>query len=308
MADSGVMATGGGLIGYWKPDRRLDGYVSGYHRYVTSPPPGRPLRDVFYPGWVNLRFTIPGGDRWAVQLGRRRFDPVPAAALFGPSSCAGYVEAGAATMVGIGLTPMGWARLFGGNAATIANRILPIETALPAASALATIVSSASPAAALDAWFLDRLASRPAEPPEIAALFALIDDPAIDQVGTLLDRLGLDRRRLVMLSQRHFGFTPKLLLRRARFLRALVIVDRVDRGHWAAAARDAGYFDGSHFLRDCHQFLDRTLGAFVALDKPLNRAAARLRAQIIGAPMQALVTPEAIAPRSPAPPTLHSSP
>jgi hypothetical protein len=83
-----------------------------------------------------------------------------------------------------------------------------------------------------------------------------------------------------------------LLLRRARFLRALDAIRTLDRGSWTGAINDAGYWDGSHFLRDCHAFLGQSLGDFEAMARPINRISMRRRDEILGAPMQSLTIPK----------------
>ena len=94
---------------------------------------------------------------------------------------------------------------------------------------------------------------------------------------------------LERLAARAFGFPPKLLLRRARFLRSLHAVRRVE-SHDRNTAIDPGYTDYSHFVRDAHTFLGMSPGAFLKLDRPLFRQSAMLRDQILGAPAQALGT------------------
>lgn len=51
---------------------------------------------------------------------------------------------------------------------------------------------------------------------------------------------------------------------------------------------EAGYYDHSHFLRDCRLFLGMPLRDFARLPKPMAEISMRLRAQVLGAPTQAL--------------------
>jgi len=93
-------------VDYWLPDPRLGDLVSGYHRYAVTLGPGERHLDVFFPAWANIRFRV-AGEHWRMRLGENRFD-VPDAALFGPTSHAGYSEGESGTVVGAGLTPLGW--------------------------------------------------------------------------------------------------------------------------------------------------------------------------------------------------------
>ncbi|MBV9929470.1 MAG: AraC family transcriptional regulator [Alphaproteobacteria bacterium] len=285
MADAGTDRL---TIDYVQPDPRLTPYVSGYHRYALRLDPGERHGDVFFPGWINLRFSLEA-EPWQVRLGRRAF-PVPEAALFGPSRHAGYVDAGRGTLLGAGLTPLGWARLFGGDVSLHADRIAPLDRLLgPDTETLAARLGAGEPFAdVLDSYFLARLAATPTEPPEVAALFSALGGVAADSVIDLGRLIGTSPRTLNRVSRTAFGFTPKVLLRRARFMRALLAALAVERGGWAEAIAAAGYYDHSHFLRDCRLFLDMPLGEFAALPKPLAERSLRLRAAALGAPAQAL--------------------
>ena len=276
-------------LAYWKPYAALLPYVSGYHRYVLRLPAGERRDDVFYPGWANIRFLL-DAEPVSVRLGRRRFDRLPPAALFGPTSHAGYSSAGSGTMVGAGITPVGWARLIGGGADRHADRIGSLAAVLEeAAEALrAELQEGADPAELFDRFFLDLLAKRPPESPRVAELFTLLGDPAIRTSAELAARMEVSGAVLARLARANFGFTPKLLLRRTRFMRVLLRAHQVERGHWHDLLFDAGYHDQSHFVRDCHLFLDMPLSHYMALAKPTAEASLRLRTQILGAPVQSL--------------------
>jgi hypothetical protein len=277
---------------YWRPDAKLAPYVSGYHLYSIRLEPGERVDDVFFPAWINIRFTL-DADPWRVRFGRRLFDPVPSAALFGPTSHAGYSNGGSGILIGAGITPAGWARLFARNASLLADRVVPLEQLL-GADALrlrARLDAGASPAETFDHWLLDRLDGSVPEAPEVGTLFAALGDSAVDTVAALEERLGVAGRALNRLSRVSFGFTPKLLLRRARFMRALMGAVALGRGRWSEAIGPAGYYDQSHFLRDCRLFLDMPLGEFVGRRKPLAELSMKLRTERLGAPAQALHRP-----------------
>ena len=89
------------------------------------------------------------------------------------------------------------------------------------------------------------------------------------------------------MSLRAFGFTPKLLMRRARFLRSLHAVAQAPVAARATAI-DPSYTDYSHFVRDAQHFLGMSPQAFLKLDTPLLRQSLALRQSVLGAPAQAL--------------------
>ena len=279
-------------VEFWQPAPALRRYVSGYHRYVLRrAPDAEPFRDVFFPSWANIRFSL-GAEPWSLALDRRRFDPIPDSAFFGPSSHAGYVTAGSGTLIGLGLTPAGWARLHGGDLSRLADRVVALDEVFPGWSVLhGRLAAGASPSTLFDGLLTQHLGHAALESPAIDVILARLLNPAIEKVADLGEGLDLNGRRIARLTRTCFGFTPKLLLRRARFLRALDAIRATDRGHWTRAINDAGYWDGSHFLRDCHLFLGRSLGEFMAMDRPINRASMLRRNEILGATMQSLHKP-----------------
>lgn len=276
-------------IGYWRPHPDLAAYVSGYHRYVISLAPGERLPDLFFPGWANLRFSFPEAP-WSLRLGHRTFDPVPVNAVFGATSRAGYSDCGSGVLVGAGLTPAGWARLIARPAAPFADRVVDMADAIgEAADELRRRMDRGGAVVeAFDGWFLERLAGTPPEDPRIARLTALLGEVGAASVAGLAARIGLSEAGLAALSKAHFGFTPKLLTRRARFLRALMQIQLVEQGRWWETVASAGYYDQSHFVRDCRLFLDTTLRSFMARPKAMATASIELRQKVLGAPIQSL--------------------
>lgn len=270
-------------VAYWPPDAALARYVTGYHRYRVNMPPGTEMRDVLFPSWGTLRFSLDDPAPWSIARGPRTFDPMPEAALDGPSSYAGYTRATRGTTVGVGILPSGWAWLIGRDAAAFANRVVPLDTVFADAPALhAALAAAPSPKPVLDAWLLAKFAGLGEVDPVIARLEAMLDDPAITRIEMIEEALGVSGRALGKIAKRHFGFTPKLLLRRKRFLRALAAV-LAGQGNGGEVALEAGYWDRSHFLRDSNQFLGCSIREFRTRQGPLNAMAMRVRAEVLGA-------------------------
>ena len=278
-------------VDYWLPDPRLEGLVSGYHRYAVDLPPGERHLDVFFPGWANLRFHV-AGNHWRVRLGGESFD-VPRAALFGPTSRAGYSEGGNGTVVGAGITPLGWYRLTRRDASDFADRIVPLGDLLgPEMAQLSE--AAAAPREEIkdrfDAIFLRLLRQPRPDEARVARAHRYLMEPGRGDVAEMAERLGLSHRTLNRIARTAFGFGPKLLVRRARFLRSLMALRGASTENWASRI-ESSYYDHSHFNRDAQEFLGMSPGEFLRLPKPLNDASARLRTQILGAPAQALLQP-----------------
>ena len=282
-------------LDYARPAPALVPFVFGYHLYQVEAPDGVTHHDVGYPSWANIRFQIDGAP-FAVTIGNRHYDPVPHASLFGPTSRAAFLRTSHGLVVGIGLTPLGWTRLIGGGADRYADRITPLGQLFDVdelARSLAGIASIGAAAVLFDAFLTERMARPRRNEPVVAAMQAALVEPEAWSVAALAEALALDSRRLARLSRAHFGFTPKLLLRRARFMRTLLkMVD--DEGRPYIDKIDRAYHDQSHFVRDCQYFLSMSPRRFLSMSRPMNSESMRRRRQILGASVQTLHRPGTI--------------
>lgn len=281
---------------YWQPAEHLRGLVSGYHLYAVAAPSGQIHRDVFQPAWANLRFRLNEDADWRVRMRDGEWIQTSPVTMFGPSSAVTWSESGTGLVVGAGILPRGWARLELGAAREWANRIGPLDRLAgePAENHhlhFCEVVEDDDVPRLFDEIFTAALKAPGRDDAAIGRVEAALVDPAIGTVGELAARTRLSLRALERLTYRAFGFTPKLLLRRARFLRSLHAIRTVPPAD-RTAALDAGYTDYSHFVRDAQTFLGMSPGAFLRLDAPLLRESLALRAKVLGAPAQALaVTP-----------------
>ncbi len=276
----------------WPAPADLAPFISGYHLYAVGETRGEPHRGAFEPAWASLRIAVTEGSEWRVRAARGEWSSPPPVALFGPSSALTWSESESGILIGAGIRPRGWRRLFMQQASEWADRI-------DQAPALGRMVPDeirecfrqCSEDDAVPRLFnaLFRGALRPpaAADEAIARIEAALVDPAIDTVEGLTHVTGLHIRRLERLSLRAFGFPPKLLLRRARFLRSLHAIRAIGRGGGSTAI-DPGYTDHSHFIRDSHHFLGMSPQAFLEIDMPLLRDSLALRKTVLGTPAQAL--------------------
>lgn len=276
---------------FLRPAPALTGLISGYHIYRAGSPGGPVWEEIFFPGWANIRFVIEDGGWHAGSVGLP-LSPVPSASLFGPASRAIASRASGGVMAGIGITPLGWLRLFERPAADVADRIVPLaalvgEDAGVMLSACRTAASPGAIAAAFDSWLVGRL--RPARPsyPLAVRLFDYLltaHDIGIDEACAAT---GASPTRLRRAANDHFGFPTKLLLRRSRFLKSLMPLLAAPSGQWSNLI-DPGYFDYAHFVRDCRAFLGMSPRAFLALDRPMTLLSMQNRMRDLGAPVQGL--------------------
>lgn len=274
------------------PGPALARYLAGYHAYEVRAEPGERFEEIFFPAWANIRFIL-AGDGWAMRYRDVTFDAIPRASLFAPTSCAGFASFGAGHMFGVGVTPLGWARLIGGDASALVDTIMPLDAVFgPGTSALQSAIDAADGdfdrcVAALENFLLRRLESTTPEPPGTAAIMASLNDPAIPSVEDAAARLDMPEWKFSRVCRRDFGFAPKRLMRRARFMRTLMALREPSDLPWTERL-DAGYTDQSHFIRDAQDFLGMAPGQFLARVQPIAATSMAERTRVLGAPAQAL--------------------
>lgn len=279
-------------IRYDQPAAAIADYITGYHVYASKGPAATGQVEWFLPGTANIRVALDAGPI-AVRIARRTFGPLPPATLFGPTSSAMRTTTNGGTMIGIGISALGWARLFRAPAGRYRNQIVALDTVLgeERARALTAILAGSDRAGEvkplLDTFFAGLLGPVHPDEPVVRRLMALIVDDETHDLATAARLLNVEPHRLRRLSVRHFGFPPKMLLVRARFLRSFLGMFRTgDHADYSTIA--ASYFDTSHFLRDANTFLGMTPRRFMAMATPFLDASVRTRAAVLGAATQAL--------------------
>ena len=285
-------------VHFFMPSAALAPYVSTYYLTEIKLAPGDAVEDWLLPEWANLRFSS-GGD-WSSGLGDGPLEPMPRAILTGPTCQAQHFRlGGGARAWGVGLLPLGWLRLIGVPASGYIDRTVDLASepcCVPLAGLPAAVLrgepNPGEEAARIDAYLLDllgRTAPHPDEHRIRTAHTALIDE-GVASVAELAGRLGISSRSLERLSLRAFGFSPKLLLRRQRFLRSLAQFMLDPSLTWIRTL-DFHYVDQAHFVRDFRRFMGMSPRRYATLDHPVLRAAAQGRTAAAGAAVQALHRP-----------------
>lgn len=284
-------------VRFFMPSPTLAPYITTYYLTEVDIAPDARIEDWLHPEWANLRFAR--NDSWEAGIGTEPLRPMPHFIATGPTSLAARFRTGPTRIWGIGLLPLGWARLMGHSAINLADR--SCDGAATAAYAhfaplLDTIFTgSADPAAEaqrIDAFLLGLLDQRPPTEDEarIKAAHGALVDLDSGTVSEFAERIGLSPRSLERLSLRAFGFSPKLLLRRQRFLRSLAQFMLDPSLTWIRTL-DCQYVDQAHFVRDFKRFMTMSPSAYAALEHPVLRAAAQARTAAAGAAVQALHRP-----------------
>jgi AraC-like DNA-binding protein len=277
-------------VRFFLPHPSLRRAISTY--YVVEPPPdGQEFADLLHPEWANIRLVLDG--IWT--LGGKVSTASSQPELFGPTSRAIPIRGQGGAGLGIGILPHGWASLVDGSASDLADKVAPLTAFMGDIAAsefgkLRSCPDHEARAATLDRFFLARMAARPPCDDIVVLAHAVLMKPEIATVEEFADALGVSVRQAHRLSLRVFGFPPKLLLQRQRFLRTLAILrQNLDRP-WADLI-DARYYDQSHLARDFNRFMGMPPSEYFSLQRDMLEPAAVARITSVGQAMQGLQPP-----------------
>lgn len=243
------------------PRQELQPWVT-FHYVVTA---NGPVADFLYPEWGNLRFNL-GGDMIAMLPGYYAAGQ-QLATLFGPTDRAAAVTSTGGRIVGMGFTPLGWLRFLAEPADRLANAIRPLgdEFGPTAEDWRAQLLALGGDDDGIITQMDEVLAARLAQtaPPDATALrldAVLRTDPP--DVVEFASRMATSTRTLNRECLRVFGFPPKRLLRRQRFLETLGEV-RMHPDAKFIELLEERYFDQSHFIRDFRAFIGMSPRAYL---------------------------------------------
>lgn len=269
-------------------------YLSTIYLTEVSVPAGTRVGDYLHPEWANLRF-IEGETPLASVAGAPAV-ATPHFVATGPTSTATYFASGNMRAWGIGIVPLGWAKFIPLPADDLADRFSdgathPAFAAIaPLGEALRGVNDIEAAAAMIDDHFCTMLNDAPPDDPMILAAHRALVDDDLSTVADLSEKLGLSERSIERLSHRAFGFSPKLLLRRQRFLRSLARFMLDPSMAWIDTM-DHNYYDQAQFTRDFAKFMGMSPREYAARPKPILGAAAKARAVAAGAAVQGLHKP-----------------
>ncbi|MCX7284473.1 MAG: helix-turn-helix domain-containing protein, partial [Novosphingobium sp.] len=194
--------------------------------------------------------------------------------------------------------PLGWARFIGLPARDHADRIYPARD-MPFLAHLRPMIDAVfstrpdedAELARISSFFLGALAAgREEDDPRIIACHTALLDPEISTVAQMAEAARLPQHTLERICRRHFGFAPRLMLRRQRFMRSLVQYMLDPSLRWIGAI-DSHYHDQAQFVRDFHRFMGMSPSEYAASPKPILTEVMRARQEFMGSAVQALHSP-----------------
>ena len=293
----GVFARDFGLpdhtaLRYEQPAHALRELLPSYA--VLDSEPGFPhLEETWMlPSWAMI-WVVLAEDPISVSVGNRRYGELSSAILYGVTSSAMPVRSNGGVTIAIDISPLGWARFFKQSAETLRDRITPLKEVLPPSLVNELVNRLYHSDRALDVkGILDDIFLRalPAPHPDeamIADMIRILSATGRSDLSEASASLGIQPLKLRRLSQRYFGFPPKILQMRTRFLRIFLNMMINPCDDYESLISEF-YFDRSHFLRDSKRFLGMTPWQFLDLNTSYLTAALRARRLVMGVPTSSL--------------------
>lgn len=232
------------------------------------------VEDRLHPEWAGMRFTEYGSPPIASIMPEDIRETCPFV-VSGPTSRSIKFGLKRSRIWGLGLQPAGWAKYVSAPACELADRIVNanemdcFQVFTPILKEVyGTSLSPADTAQWINSYLLSQNHHKPHNEAVILACQEALRDPEIRDVAMLTEHLGIGRRTLERLCSRYFGFPPKMLLRRQRFLRSLARFMLESRNNWSQAL-DVQYFDHAHFVRDFRSFMGMTPTEYAAAPHPV---------------------------------------
>ncbi len=286
--------SGGLRLRLLRPPPDLAPYLSGYYR--TEVEEGTEVEDWLPPEEANLRTGQAAA--YEAVIGEGPMEGVPPAVLSGPTDRVTRLRITGGKFWGIGLTPAGWARILRTPVSDMANRFCDIHQSI-ADPALARMLDrlrrdgdDLDAAATLITETIRSLMGEPLDVDEtIQRVHAALLSEEVASVADLSAMAGMNPRTFERFCSRHFGFAPRILLRRQRFLRSLGKFMLDPSMRWINSL-DPHYWDQAHFIRDFRTTMRMKPSEFASLPHPISTAAVSVTKATAGVPMQALYRPD----------------
>ncbi|HVR90255.1 MAG TPA: helix-turn-helix domain-containing protein [Novosphingobium sp.] len=282
-------------VRFYPPPPELQRYFTTFYRADIAVSDGGKVTDQVQPEWANLRF-ITGSPINTETIGGDRLSDLRFVAT-GPSMQAVRFTIGTCRLWGIGLLPLGWAKFVGAPADALAD-VIADGSADPTfarfASLARTLIDGPDDVEQSLAAICHHFNAYRNEPvvdeARILAIHEAIIDPDVDTVSELVARVDAAQRTVERVCHRAFGFSPKRLLRRQRFMRSLTQFMLDPSLKWIGAI-DGSYHDQAQFVRDFREFMGMTPREYAATPHPILGAFMRERARVSGAAVQTLDSP-----------------
>ena len=251
----------------------LKPYFSALYKLEVRQVDAAPVLYCHYPDWTSFHF-LAEGEQLKVGVGD---EPMKVSGPFsakGPTSRALPIRFYKSHGWSFGLNPVGWARFGQGAASGVANCVVDGSNH-PQFAMFAPVLDivRATPgddegtARRIDRFLRDICPASSPHEEKVVTVHEALRNPEVGDVETLSEQLGYSRRTLERLSARFFGFPPKTLLRRQRFVRSLGKFLADPERSWSASL-DGHYVDQAHFVREFRAFMGMTPSGYAQIPHP----------------------------------------
>ena len=278
---------------FYAPPSQFDGCFTTFYQLALDCEDGGSISDYLQPEWANIRFfahSAPHAQIGSTMSERARFTAT------GPSSLPCKFELGTTRMWGIGFLPLGWARFVDADAAEWKNGVWDgaAHPVFKKFDCLSEVLCDPEVPTDEKLAFLHRTLEHLMKPCRDEAKIIRVHQALVSgehiAVADLADMCGMSIRTLERMCRRYFGFTPKLLMRRQRFMRSLSTF-MLHRGSRWTEAMDEEYHDQAQFTREFREFMTMNPSEYAALDHPILASFMEARARVWGSAAQALDRP-----------------
>ncbi len=277
-------------VAFYRLSEAIAPYFTSLSCFTLRRPATDLAIDVMHPEWATMRF-VQTGDVPCSGFDQANLSPRTVFLANGPTSQAVHFSLGKVRIWGLGLQPLGWAVYGDVPACDIAESIVDgaSEPAFARFRGLPGLIHSCDTdkdktACRIDDYLMGLRQDHTPAREHIIACHSALCNPEVANVDMLAEATGMNRRTLERACLRYFGYPPKLLLRRQRFLRSLARFMSADRENWSSAI-DRRYYDQAHFVRDFRQFMSMTPSEYAQMPHPvMDRVIAQRMAELGAAP------------------------
>jgi AraC-like DNA-binding protein len=275
------------------PLPQFDRCFTTFYHLALDVEDGALVHDYLQPEWGNIRFFC--GSAPHASIGNSTLSDAHFAAT-GPSSLPCRFALGQSRMWGVGLLPLGWARFLDTDASAFANSLCD-GASHPVFSRFASLsevlcdpeATMQEQLAAITAT-MERLMKPHRDDAKISRVHEALVNGMHISVHDLADACAMSIRTLERVCRRHFGFSPKLLIRRQRFMRSLTTFMMHHGSRWTEAMDDH-YHDQAQFTREFREFMTMNPSEYAALDHPILSSFMEARVRAWVSPAQTLDPP-----------------
>lgn len=282
---------------FHEPPPQFEGcFTTFYHVTLEMDEKGDRLTDYLQPEWANIRFFCGGSP--TAEIGTSRVSGARFVAT-GASALPCRFAQGPMRMWGVGFLPLGWARFMRSDARSCTNIVCDgaRHPAFQHFSGLADMLCN--PEIDIDMQFnaitaaMTQLMRPTRDDARIRRVHAALVNGDHASVLELAEACATSIRTLERMCMRYFGFSPKLLMRRQRFMRSLTTY-MLQRGSRWTEAMDAHYHDQAQFTREFREFMTMNPSEYAALDHPILKSFMKARARVWGSAVQTLDGPPSL--------------